>query len=78
MVLGERRGKLKERSPLILVEMLKIQCSQSCTGESAHCYTSVVDKNIKVKVQKKCQNKTKNPAVILMSLSPRKTVLTRR
>lgn len=60
---------MKERSPFKLVEMLKIQCSQSCIGDSAHCYASVVDKNINVKEQKKPQNKTKTPAVILMSLS---------
>ena len=62
---------MKERSPFKLVEMLKIQCSQSCIGESAHCYGSVVDKNIKVNERKKPQNKI--PAVILMSRSPRKT-----
>lgn len=50
--------------------MLEIQHSQSCVGESTHCYASVVDKNINVKEGKKTQNK--NPAGVLMSLSPRK------
>lgn len=63
MVLGERRGKLKEKSPFKLVEMLKIQCNQSCVGESAHCYVSVVDKNVNVKKQ---NNHKPNPKTLML------------
>lgn len=51
--------------------MLKIQCSHCCVREGAQCYASVADKHINVKELKK--NPNENPAVILMSLSPRNT-----
>lgn len=57
MVLGKRGGKLRDHLSK-LVEMLEIQRSQSCAGESAHCYASVVDKNINVKEEKKPKTKT--------------------
>lgn len=52
-----RGGEIK-RSPFKVVEMLEIQRSQSCVGESAHCYASVVDKNINVKEEKNHKTKT--------------------
>lgn len=67
VVLGKRGGEIK-RSPFKVVEMLEIQRSQSCVGESAHCYASVVDKNINVKEEKN-QTQNKNPAGVLMSYS---------